>query len=122
MALMAGALVAAIAVSAATLIVGGGVIQAGTDDDLTCDDQVDVLGWGFESDDGLVYFVRIGDVDPACDDATMFVDVLDNGGSSLGKGKVELDSTLNPSYKVNLDSPTPPQNIGAVTIVLEGGE
>jgi hypothetical protein len=124
MALMAGALVAAVAVSAATLIVGGGVIQAGTDGDLTCDDQVDVLGWGFESDDGLVYFVRIGDVDPACDGATMFVQVHDNGGLLLADGEASLDSTTVPpgGYSISLDTPTPPQNIGSVTVVIEGGE
>lgn len=123
-ALMAGALVAAIAVSAATLIVGGGVIQGGTDFDLTCDDQVDVLGWGFESDDGLVYFVRIGDVDENCDGATMFVQVHDNGGVLLGNGSVVLDSTTVGSggYSVALDSPVPPQNIGSVNVVIEGGE
>lgn len=123
MALMAGALVAAVAVSAASLIVGGGVIQGGTDFDLTCDDEVDVLGWGFESDDGLVYFVRIGDVAATCDDADMWVQVYDNGSVLLGKGSATLDAATNPTgYKVYLDAPVPPQNIGSVNIVIEGGE
>lgn len=123
MAIMAGAVVAAIAVSAATLIVGGGVIQGGTDFDLTCDDEVDVLGWGFESDDGLVYFVRIGDVAATCDGADMWVQVFDNGNQLIGKGSATLDSVANPNgYKVSLNSPVPPQNIGSINVVIEGGE
>lgn len=123
MAILAGALVAAVAVSAATLIVGGGVIQGGTDFDLTCTDEVDVLGWGFESDDGLVYFVRLGPVDAACDGSDMWVQVYDNGSQLLGKGSATLDSMTNPSgYKVNLNTPVPPQNIGSINVVIEGGE
>lgn len=123
MALLVGALVAAIAVSAATLIVGGGVIQAGTDTDLTCDDQVNVLGWGYESDDGLVYSVRVGDIDPACDGSTMWVQVYDNGGSLLGKGEVaSLDSTANAHYSISLTAPVPAQNIGSISVAIEGGE
>ncbi len=122
-ALMAGALVTAVAVSAATLIVDGGVVQGGSDFDLTCDDQVNVLGWGFESDDGLIYFVRVGDVAAACDGADMWVQVYDNGSVLIGKGHVTLDSgtVTSKGYKVHLSSPVPPQNIGSVNVVIEGG-
>ena len=52
---------------AASLSVDGGTIQAGSDTDLQCDeDGVRVDGWGLETNDGLVYFVRIHDIDETC--------------------------------------------------------
>lgn len=52
--------------SAASLSVDGGAIQAGVDTDLTCDDAVEVWGWGLSSMTGLVEYVRIGDVSTDC--------------------------------------------------------
>ena len=65
---------------AATLFVEGGTIQAGSDVDLQCDeDGVQVLGWGLETNDGKVYFVRIGNIDEQCAGNDMFVAITDTG-------------------------------------------
>ncbi len=65
---------------AASLSVEGGTIQAGSDTDLQCDDGgVDVDGWGLETDDGLVYFVRIHNIDPACSSNDLFVNITGTG-------------------------------------------
>lgn len=65
---------------AATLNVDGGTIQAGSDVDLICDeDGVQVLGWGLETDDGKVYFVRIGNIDEQCAGNEIFVSITDEG-------------------------------------------
>ncbi|GAG41904.1 unnamed protein product, partial [marine sediment metagenome] len=61
--LVGGAVFGTVLAAAATLNVNGGVIQAGTDSDLTCDSSgVDVLGWGLNSGTGLVENVRVGNV------------------------------------------------------------
>lgn len=83
------ALVMALAVAAfgaaAALNVDGGVIQAGADDDLTCDtDGVRVDGWGLETDTGKVSSVRIHDIDPDCSGADLFVNITQNGNKIAG--------------------------------------
>lgn len=79
-------LVGSVAGAAASLNVDGGTIQSGGDTSLKCDkDGVRVDGWGLETDDGKVYFVRIHDIDPACSGAEMFV-LITQGGSTIAKG------------------------------------
>ncbi len=65
---------------AASLDVNGGTIQAGSDTDLQCDeDGIDVVGWMLETDDGLVYGVRIHNIDPACIGNDLFVNITGTG-------------------------------------------
>lgn len=122
--MVGGALFAVVLGAAATLGVGGGVIQEGSDDTLQCDaGGVQVLGWGYERDDGLVYFVRIGDVSTACSGATMFVAVFDAGGNNIGQGMV--DPIPNPppaSIKVDLSPKPAAEDIVKIQIAIEGGE
>jgi len=87
--LAVGALSALAIGSAAALGVNGGAIQAGEDLTLTCDsDGVQVLGWGLETDDGLVYSVRIGGIADTCQGNALFVRVTD-GGVSVASGNVD---------------------------------
>lgn len=78
--------------SAALLQVEGGTIQAGADIDLECDDDgVQVDGWGLETSNGLVYYVRIVDIDNGCSSCDMFVNITDiNHNKLAGWFKVHI--------------------------------
>jgi len=80
---------------AATLNVEGGTIQAGSDVDLQCDeDGVQVLGWGLETNDGKVYFVRIGNIDEQCAGNDIFVSITDTGTEIAdGDATIEDEAT-----------------------------
>jgi hypothetical protein len=116
---MAGAVVFAVAFgAAAALNVDGGVIQAGTDDTLTCDaDGVHVAGWGLESDTGLVSFVRIGDISSDCSGDAMFVRLYYDGGSLLASGSA--DPVVVPVTMVSF-TPVPAVDIAKIEIFIEG--
>jgi hypothetical protein len=64
--------------SAAALDVNGGTIQFGQDNQVTCTADASVLGWGYESDDGKVYSVRVA-VNQDCVGNEMFVTITKNG-------------------------------------------
>jgi hypothetical protein len=124
MALIAvGALTALAVGSAAALQVNGGTIQAGIDTTLTCDDVVDVKGWGFEQGTGLVHNVRIGGIAPACVGNSLFVTVT--SGGSIFQGSI-LELTANqveggtPGTATVAFTPRPPEDITAIHIVIEG--
>jgi hypothetical protein len=120
-ALLAGTAVFSVAfASAAGLIVNGGTIQAGSDTTLVCDaDGVNVLGWGLETDDGLVYSVRIGGIDPACSGADMFANITGDvgqvltkaGGAQIATGEVTLQFA----------TPKPAAAIYDIHVFIEGG-
>lgn len=112
-ALLAGAAVFSIAfASAALLEVRGETIQAGVDIDLTCDaDGVDA-NWGLETDDNLVYNVRISDIDAACAGAGLFVKV--NGGPTLS---TVIDSA---SETLAFPAPLAPETINDLKVWIEG--
>ena len=82
--LMAGGVVfGAVAGSAAALGTDGGVIQAGVSGSLACDaNGVYVSGWGLETDDNTVRSITLGDIDPACSGAKMFLKVNRSGALS----------------------------------------
>ena len=105
---------------AAGLTVDGGVIQAGSDGTLYCDaNGVKVVGWGLETDNGKVYFVRIDDIDGSCAQADMFVNLYDSGGNKIGGGKAAAPLTI-PQTKVSFDSPVLAVDIEKITVFLEG--
>lgn len=120
-ALLVGAMVfGTVYALAETLIVQGGTIQAGADTDLACDeDGVAVLGWGLESDTGLVYSVRIGDIDEDCrsGDTDMFVNVTD-GGTIVARGTV--DNLSADTVTVNFATPYPAEDITDLEVFIEG--
>lgn len=92
--LSVGALAAVVIGAAAALTVNGGAIQAGEDDTLTCTNEANVLGWGLETDDGQVEFVRI-ELDPdTCDGNDMFVNITDGTGGVIAQGSVTLPNLV----------------------------
>jgi hypothetical protein len=109
----------AVFAAAAALNVNGGVIQAGSDNTLQCDPAVKVLGWGLELDDGLVYSVRIGEIDQvACAQADLFVTLWNTTPAQIGEGGPHpIDSS---TEVVQLDSPVDPAAIDKITVYLEG--
>jgi hypothetical protein len=83
--LVGGMVFAGVFALAASLNVDGGTIQAGSDVDLTCDgDGVNVDGWGLETDDGKVSFVRIHNIDPDCSGDDIFVNITKYGTKIAG--------------------------------------
>ncbi len=113
--------IAAAFASAATLNVSGGTIQAGMDQSVYCDlDGVFVLGWGLETDVNTVSFVRIGGIDGACYGNTMFVSVLDGGGSVIASGSV--DPIASGTHVINFTGTLPaPEAIETIRVWIEGG-
>ena len=104
-ALIAGAAVFAMAfAAAATVSVNGGTIQAGADTDVTCTGQANVAGWGLETNDGTVHFVRIN-YNSLCAGNDMFVVVTHNGTkiASADTKPTHLDA----SGQVKLDFAAP---------------
>jgi hypothetical protein len=119
-ALMAGTMVFSVAfASAAALIVNGGTIQAGSDTDLVCDsDGVRVLGWGLETDTGLVSNVRIGNIWADCVGAEMFANITGSGGVELTEaGPVLIDDT---EEVLTFDVPQLASAIEDIHIFIEG--
>jgi hypothetical protein len=106
--LAVGALSALAIGSAAALGVNGGAIQAGEDVTLICDpDGVNVRGWGLETDDGMVYSVRVGGIADACQGNSIFVRVTD-GGVTVASGSVEELTVAH-------------TGVGQVTVSIPGG-
>ena len=119
-ALMAGTVVFSVAfASAAGLIVNGGTIQAGEDLDLVCDsDGVRVEGWGLETDDGMVSFVRIGNIWADCVGADLFANITGAGGAELTEaGPVTIDDTIE---TLTFDTPVPAVAIEDIHVFIEG--
>lgn len=117
-ALLAGAAVFSIAfASAATLGVNGNVIQAGVDGDVRCDtDGVDTA-YGLETGDNTVRYVRIENIDPACDGADAFLKVNEAAGDAMGPvtiadGKATF-RFAGPTY------PTP-ESISSIRVWIDG--
>jgi hypothetical protein len=114
---------------AASLSVEGGVIQAGEDTNLTCTSSVRVDGWGLETDDGNVYFVRIHDISPDCTGKDLFVSITD-GGAEVRDGSATIpadgaagDNDPNAGQvgvKINF-SPYPAEDITDIEVFIEGG-
>ncbi|HLF61354.1 MAG TPA: hypothetical protein VI980_09270 [Acidimicrobiia bacterium] len=121
--LAVGALTALAIGSAATLAVNGGAIQAGEDLTLFCDpDGVQVRGWGLETNDGLVYFVRIGGIADACQGNAIFVRVTD-GGVLVASGSVDpLTAAHTGAGQVVVPIPGgyPAANINDLHVFIEG--
>jgi hypothetical protein len=124
------ALVAAVVGSAAAPTVEGGTIQAGSDTDLRCDtDGVAVDGWGLETDNGLVYFVRIHNISPACECCDIFVNITDGGVKVAGgSAHIPADGDADDNdpdadqvgVKINFDPPVSAEDITDIEVFIEG--
>lgn len=113
------ALVASAFASAALLDVEGGTIQAGLDASLVCDPNgVFVDGWGLETDDDLVYFVRIGGIEGSCFGNALFVRVLDDANNVLATGT--FDPIASSTVTVNFGVPADPELITTLNVWIEG--
>ncbi len=135
-ALLVGAMVfGAVFGLADTLIVGGGTIQHGGDNDLQCDeDGVYIDGWAFNADEdspgyGILDYVRVLGIDPECSSNDMFVSLW-QGGTFLGKGMAHippdgdaLDKDTSGDVGVKVTMPNVDVwKITKVDIFIEGGQ
>lgn len=106
--------------SAATLAVNGGSIQAGLDATLYCDsDGVAVAGWGLETDNGKVYYVKIGGVDGACVGNSLFIRVEDSSGNKLASGSATIASGVT-EYKFSFNPAVDAAAIEKLKVWIEG--
>lgn len=114
-ALMAGAAVFTLAfASAAVLNVNGNTIQAGVDNDLSCDLNGVNANWGLETTDNTVRNVRIVDIDPLCNGSEAFVSI--NGGTPT-PGVVISGGQANFPFA----APYPaPETINSLKVWIEG--
>ncbi|MDP2660074.1 MAG: hypothetical protein Q8R28_05045 [Dehalococcoidia bacterium] len=123
------ALAGATFAAAAALPVEGGVIQAGEDVNLQCDpDGVNVDGWGLESDSGLVNFVRIWNINGACEGDDLFVNIT-QGGTTIAQGSATIpaDGAAGDNQplagQIGVKVTFPAQNASAITdieVFIEG--
>lgn len=110
-------LLAAVVGSAAALTVSGGVIQQGSDNDLTCTPAVAVGGWGLEGDTGLVSNIRFVPVAAACNGADIIVRVSHTGGPDQ-----QVTATLPlVNDRVTLTPALSAASITGLEVFLEGG-
>lgn len=116
-ALLAGAAVFSIAfASAAALGVNGNVIQAGVDNDLQCDHDGVNANWGLETSDNTVRYVRIVDIDPACNGAEAFAKINNAPGDALGPVVISGGQA-----RFNFTAPFPsPESIESLRVWIEG--
>ena len=115
--------------SAADLTVRGGTIQAGEDLDVKLYDLAVVNGWGLETDNGLVSFVRLGLFglpDPGSgNEMTVFVVITGDVGQKLTGGRYDHDwgtspITELPDIKIYFDSPVLAADIYDIHVYIEG--
>jgi hypothetical protein len=112
--------------AAATVSVNGGTIQAGEDTNLVCTEQANVLGWGLETDDGLVYSVRIG-VNDDCVGNAIFVSITETG-TEIASGSLDPipaggNCDPDPAGQVCVRipfTPQPAEDITDIHIFIEG--
>jgi len=118
-ALGVGVILTIIVAFAANLALDGGVIQVGSDNTLTCDtDGVQVAGWGLETDDNTVRWVRIGGISTDCVGDDMFVRVYDTTPSVIAGGSKTIASALE---TINFSAPYPSAAaIDKLTVWIEG--
>jgi hypothetical protein len=122
--LVAGVLFAAVYASAAHVDVLGGVIQEGIDTDLTCTDAIQVAGWGLETDDDAVYFVRFEPLPAECAKVDVFVEVLGPGGALLAEGDTDGDPNAPKTgdyWKVYFPAVNP-ESVGRLHVYIEGAD
>jgi hypothetical protein len=105
--------------SASSLSVSGGAIQAGVDASLWCDNTgVFVTGWGLETDDGLVSFVRIGGIEGACVGNDLFANITGVGGVELTEaGPVTISGV---TETLTFDTPVAAGLIEDLHLFIEG--
>jgi len=88
--LVGGAVFAAVFAAAAALNVNAGVLQSGSDEDLTCDtDGVQVYyqdGWQSSLDDFGITAVVVAGISDQCDGKLVEVVLTDNAGNWLASG------------------------------------
>jgi len=124
-------LVGSVAGAAATLNVDGGTIQSGGDTSLKCDtDGVNVVGWGLETDTGLVDAVRIHNIDINCIGADIWA-IITHAGTEIARGSATIppDTNSNPDndgdtgdvgVRLIFDSPVQAAEITDIEIFIEG--
>lgn len=117
-ALIAGAMVFTVAfASAAVLNVNGNVIQAGVDGNVTCDSDGVDTAYGLETSDNSVRYVRIENIDPACNGADAFLKV--NEASGDAQGPVTIADGKATFHFAGPTYPTP-ESITSIRVWIEG--
>lgn len=109
---------------AAELIVDGGVVQAGTDADLTCSDGVTVTNYGVEADDGNVYFAKLSGLDE-CLGEKVIIDWYDTSdvriehqvSGPLDASDIDVDGL----YRYDFDTDPAAADIDRVDVYVHSG-
>lgn len=114
----------AMAAFAATLTVDGGVIQAGSDEDLTCTTTVTVTNYGVETDDDSVRFAKLSGLEP-CVGEKVIIQFMDTSDVEIHKVTDLIEATDldgDDLYRVNFPSPYPTaESFGAVNVWIHSG-
>lgn len=103
---------------AATLTVDGGVIQVGSDDDLTCTDDVSVASYLIETDGVPSSFgVRFADgsFDGCAEGNTVFVKVFNADDTQIGRATSTVGAN-----RFRWATPVPAESIERIEVILEG--
>jgi hypothetical protein len=117
LALIAGSMVFTIAfASAAVLGVNGNVIQAGVDGNVACDTDGVNTAYGLETSDNTVRYVRIEDIDAACNGADAFLKVNEAAGDAMGPVTITDGKA---TFRFDAPYPTP-ESISSIRVWIEG--
>jgi glucose-6-phosphate isomerase len=119
--LVGGVVFGTVFAAAATLIVDGRVLQAGSDTDLQCDkDASGVQMWYtvvWETDKFVVDKASIGGVNEACNGAWVDVVLTGAGGVSLGEAKI-VKAASPPDPKVDFVPNVPVTDVLDVHVAI----
>jgi hypothetical protein len=107
--------------------VNGGTIQAGEDENLLCSRIANVLGWGYESNDQNVYFVRLAIGDQCVGNdiiVTITQDgvVLDTLSETIAGDECNGEPAGNICVKLDFSAPIPATDITDIHVAIEGPE
>ena len=117
--------------SAADLTVRGGTIQAGEDLDVKMYNICAVLGWGLETDDGSVHFVRLEFWGPddmgGNNELEFFVIITGDSGQEIARSSKQITWPIEPNSDYNLPNekftfnhPVQAEDIYDIHVYVEG--
>jgi hypothetical protein len=116
--ILAGLLGTLVVAAAAALLVNGGVLQAGGEHDLVCDEDGVTVEFKSDETSGLTTGAKISGIDADCNGASLKFDTAsaDEGGPFF------VGSIAAPSYSFHFSSPQEEADVESFSIAIFGSD